>query len=486
MSGKSSTLDLKSNSGDSAQGDMGPKVSFLDWKMKKEKEAAANKPQENNKKINARTNKLSAPPPPPPLIASNLYNNNCGPNQRSNSSLWSFLENGSHNRNAANNNFGNSAMNFNGNNFGNNGYSSAMNFNGNNFGYNNNNNAMNFNGNNLGNNYNQINFNRGMANCNGPFNNNGMNLNGGNFNFSNGPQNNRNSFSGQQGYSNRSGGTNGFNSSKYKNSSDEFFKTDTLFRQKDMIEETIQMNPFRNNPRAKKLLEEFKQSVTQPTTSNKNKTKPAKKESEIKKSTTTSTTIPPATDSDKKLEPEVYVKNPRNEPNKPYIPLPRPPDLNTCTPQERKQMWKEYNQAIKPYKNREFYNAKRVVQRLGKKDPSELDEKDRLRLEAARERMAAHKKRLEEKYGKQSSSSTTSESWVLQGTADETSKYAPYVNYGNFGTFGDASSADPKTTPEPDNTWGRKILGGASKYGYFVSGGVMHSVQPSQTEHVTS
>ncbi|XP_005182708.1 GATA zinc finger domain-containing protein 4 [Musca domestica] len=464
MSGK------KVNS-EAAEDDIGPKVSFLDWKMKKEKEAAANNPPDNTRNKAVRSKKLSAPPPPPPLIAGNMYNNN---NPQMNMKRWNYSQNNSNMNMNFNNNFdfGNSGMNFNNNNNnfgndsinfnGNNGYNRSMNFNGNNFGFNCLNNATNFNGNQFGNNFNSGNFNGGN-NFNGQFNN-GMNMN---FSCNNSWDflNSGNSFNAQGGFNRQNGNRpNGSDMPRNTNSSDSFFKTDTLFRQRDMIKETIQMNPFRYNPRAKRLLDELQRAVTAPATG-KNKPKAAKKEIDVKKSTAFTE------DSDIKTEPEVYVRNPRYEPNKPYIPLPKPPDVNASSPSERKQMWKEYNQAVKPYKNREFYNAKRVVQRLGKKDPSELEEKDRLRLEAAREKMAAYKKKLEEKYGQNHTKST-----ILNTSApNETASHVPYANYGNFGNIGDAP-VESKSKIETNNTWGRKILGGGTKYPYFVSGGVMTSV----------
>ncbi|XP_050319844.1 uncharacterized protein LOC126752877 [Bactrocera neohumeralis] len=104
------------------------------------------------------------------------------------------------------------------------------------------------------------------------------------------------------------------------------------------------------------------------------------------------------------IRPQIYIQKPHNSTNKydkfksTWIVKPQaPPAMIANTPEEREQktrLWREYRQAMKPFKNREFKNAKRVVQRLGKKTYEELDEKDRVRLERAVEAVNAHKEML--------------------------------------------------------------------------------------------
>lgn len=104
------------------------------------------------------------------------------------------------------------------------------------------------------------------------------------------------------------------------------------------------------------------------------------------------------------IQPQIYIQKPHNATNKyekfksTWIAKPQaPPAMIANTPEEREQktrMWREYRQAMKPFKNREFKNAKRVVQRLGKKTYEELDEKDRVRLDRAVEAVNAHKEML--------------------------------------------------------------------------------------------
>ncbi|XP_030383054.1 RNA-binding protein 33 [Scaptodrosophila lebanonensis] len=89
---------------------------------------------------------------------------------------------------------------------------------------------------------------------------------------------------------------------------------------------------------------------------------------------------------------------------KPEAPLP----LNQSEPgtkEDRQRQWKEYRQAMKPFKNREFHNWKRTVQRLGKLPRDQLDEKQLERLQKAEEYIGAHKAMLTIKHA---------ERWVPQ------------------------------------------------------------------------
>lgn len=104
---------------------------------------------------------------------------------------------------------------------------------------------------------------------------------------------------------------------------------------------------------------------------------------------------------DSKVQPQIYIQKPRNATSRfksTWTVKPQaPPAMSANTPEEREQktrLWREYRQAMKPFKNREFKNAKRVVQRLGKKSYEELDEKDRTRLDRAVEAVNAHKEML--------------------------------------------------------------------------------------------
>ncbi|XP_054742163.1 uncharacterized protein LOC129247186 [Anastrepha obliqua] len=125
------------------------------------------------------------------------------------------------------------------------------------------------------------------------------------------------------------------------------------------------------------------------------------KPNSIKTATTADTKI---SIQENRTQPQIYVQRPRNAMNKNdklksnWIIKPQaPPPMQANTPElreEKQRMWREYRQAMKPFKNREFSNAKRVVQRLGKKNYEELDEKDRSRLDRAWEAVNAHKDML--------------------------------------------------------------------------------------------
>ncbi|XP_068141553.1 uncharacterized protein [Drosophila tropicalis] len=96
---------------------------------------------------------------------------------------------------------------------------------------------------------------------------------------------------------------------------------------------------------------------------------------------------------------------------KPEAPLPleeAPPG----TKEDRQRQWKEYRQAMKPFKNREFHNWKRTVQRLSKIPREQLDEQQLERLQKAEEYIGAHRAMLTIKHA---------ERWVQQGSGSENS-----------------------------------------------------------------
>ncbi|KAH8271986.1 hypothetical protein KR044_012814 [Drosophila immigrans] len=87
-----------------------------------------------------------------------------------------------------------------------------------------------------------------------------------------------------------------------------------------------------------------------------------------------------------------------------------PPPLEEAPPgtkEDRQRQWREYRQAMKPFKNREFHNWKRTVQRLSKLPRNELDERQLERLQKAEEYIGAHKAMLTVKHA---------EHWVQQNT----------------------------------------------------------------------
>ncbi|XP_037960457.1 putative uncharacterized protein DDB_G0286901 [Teleopsis dalmanni] len=92
--------------------------------------------------------------------------------------------------------------------------------------------------------------------------------------------------------------------------------------------------------------------------------------------------------------------NQKNVQNTWVLKPPMPPPMHAVTPEtkeEKQRMWREYRQAMKPFKNREFANAKRTIQRLGKRNPEDLDQKERVRLQRAQETVSAHKMMLSQK-----------------------------------------------------------------------------------------
>lgn len=341
-----------------------------------------------------------------------------------------------------------------------------------------------------GNNYNGMNSYGSMNGNNYGFN----KQNGYGFNNYYGPDNyNRSNNFGNNNFSNAS-----FNNPRASSSfngpnidlPDNFFASDGIYRQKDLMQKPLppSCNPFRDEEKAKQLLNEFERSRhSKDDKKKKNKNKTSNNQNKSKNQNQQNKTNTGTNVSTANNEPKVYVPNPKaNEDGKPFIPKPKLPDQNLeISKDEKKQQWREYRQAMKPFKNREFYNAKRVVQRLGKKDPSELNEKELFRLANAREVMAAHKARLVAKYGTyvkaDSESNEMGELYVLNkpppppppASKTNNNYYAKpspkeFQNYGNFG--GETSYYNANR----DHESGRKILGGySSGYPGFVSGGLL-------------
>ncbi|XP_075153877.1 uncharacterized protein LOC142227305 [Haematobia irritans] len=408
-------------------------MSFKDWKMKKEsmdKNSTSDKKKpKRQSNQNKSFNSTNVNPLPPPLLSLGVCNQNG--NQ--------FYGNGGfrngggiNNMNNFNNGDGMNNMNNFNNGWFNNGYR-------NNFGFRNNG----FN-----------NFDNGDFECNmrsmDMFNNNAFNQN---------IRCNNNGFRKDMDFGFMD---NNSNVGGNRNFSDNFFKSDSFFDQKDMMKKTIDENPFRNNTRAKQLLDELKNSSK--------KTPPEKRNAAQKTNLERR---------DVKLNPSKNNTLPKTQPvpniRKPFVPKPSVEISGSI--EERKRDWKEYRDAMKPFKNREFYNAKRVVQRLGKKDPSELDEKDKFRLQNAQERIAAYKQRLAEKYDHYVPSPSKPDEekgqlYILKkgNQSDWPAKKVNIDQYKNYGNFGEIPRGDYSST-------GRKILGaGTNKYPGFVSGGTMNSI----------
>ncbi|XP_065356853.1 GATA zinc finger domain-containing protein 14 [Calliphora vicina] len=430
-----SNREENQQSDDTAKNDKKP-LTFKDWKMLKESQ---NKPNEKSQNSVTKTKNSKKSNGNARIDNINNYKNNGfnGPRGFNCQEVPNFFA-GNYDMPGMNNfNNNNGMQNFN-NNFG-------MRSNNNNFGPSNNvfnkPNDFGFNNFNVGNNYNNRSNNFGGNNFNNGFN----NFNGPN-NFGNG----RNRFNGP---------SNGNNLDLPGN----FFASDGIYRQKDLMQKPLpDINPFRNDWKAEQLLQEFDKSRY--TKDYKNK-KGNKNKAESKKSTSTSNNNNQRGQGNKlhNNEPKIYIPNPKAKiDGKPYIPIPKLPEENlNISKDEKKQQWKEYRDAMKPFKNREFYNAKRVVQRLGKLDPSELEEKQIIRLANAREIMANHKARLTEKYPKyvkaDDDSNELGELFLLNRRYGKPVT-KPLQNDGNFGESDD------------DFESGRKIVGG---YMGFVPGGML-------------
>uniref|UniRef100_A0A1B0APT3 Uncharacterized protein n=1 Tax=Glossina palpalis gambiensis TaxID=67801 RepID=A0A1B0APT3_9MUSC len=277
-----------------------------------------------------------------------------------------------------------------------------------------------------------------------------------------------------------------------------FFAKDGMYRQRDNMQKPLShYNPFRNGCVGDKHANELNGNAYTKGKGRKPRDKADQKNSQVTNSlkqkeankiptinegvsNSDSTLAPPPLPPPSLMsEPKIYVKNPRPNTNKPFIPMPRMPEQNSdLSPEERKKQWKEYREAMKPFKNREFHNAKRRVQRLSKKHPSELDEKEKAVLAKAQETMAAHKLRLSQKYSPyirstESQPDQLGEVYVLkQKTLKywDSTKPTPerYDNYGNFGE---------NVTPTTYGS-GRIITGGHGKFQSFVPGGVLEGTIP--------
>ncbi|TMW49872.1 hypothetical protein DOY81_005053 [Sarcophaga bullata] len=255
-----------------------------------------------------------------------------------------------------------------------------------------------------------------------------------------------------------------------RNFPDDFFASDGIYPQTDMMQKPLPPIPFKNNVRSRNLLRELGRAQSR--NNERNKKTPVNKQNNLKNSSQpVNNIISTKNTTALSEEPKVYVPNPNaSKDGKAFIPKPKLPEENLqISKEEKKQQWKEYREAMKPFKNREFYNAKRVVQRLGKKDTSELNEKELFRLANAREVMAAHKARLTAKYSSyvkaEEKSNELGEIYVLKkppskdweigkGKPKENQNYAENQQYNNVES-------------------GRKILGGYVSFKGFIPGSIL-------------
>ncbi|XP_017486380.1 PREDICTED: uncharacterized protein LOC108374853 [Rhagoletis zephyria] len=186
-------------------------------------------------------------------------------------------------------------------------------------------------------------------------------------------------------------------------------------------------------------------------------------------------TIPSQED---KMNPQIYIQRPRNisnkndKPKSNWILKPQaPPPMQAITPEsreEKQRLWREYRQAMKPFKNREFANAKRVVQRLGKKKYEELDEKERERFDRAYEAVNAHKDMLNARVSQRSARVEQQIKYVKNGISSGSTESAVQPNkssgwnastYRGIGNTSYTQNDNPSLRPAT-------IMGG------FVSGGI--------------
>lgn len=259
-------------------------------------------------------------------------------------------------------------------------------------------------------------------------------------------------------------------SSNWRNFPDDFFVSDGIYTQRDMMQKPLPPIPLRNDVRSKNLLQELGRAQNR--NKERHKKTPVNKQNNLKNSLQPANNISNAKNTIALSEdPKVYVPNPNaSKDGKAFIPKPKLPEENLqISKEEKKRQWKEYREAMKPFKNREFYNAKRVVQRLGKKDASELNEKELFRLTNAREVMAAHKARLTAKYSSyvktEEKSSELGEVYVLkkpQSKDWEMGKGKPKENQYYV-----------ESQQNTDVETGRKILGGYVSFKGFVPGGIL-------------
>ncbi|XP_022222490.2 phospholipase D A [Drosophila obscura] len=142
---------------------------------------------------------------------------------------------------------------------------------------------------------------------------------------------------------------------------------------------------------------------------------------------------------------------------KPEAPLPLE-DSPPGTKEDRQRQWREYRQAMKPFKNREFHNWKRTVQRLGKLPREELDEQQLERLQKAEEYIGAHKAMLTIKHA---------ERWVQQDNlkGEDSDKTQVFVRRQGIPSFWEIPKQRPgiqtgQADGEPCVNIGRAIKGG--------------------------
>ena len=253
-------------------------------------------------------------------------------------------------------------------------------------------------------------------------------------------------------------------SSDYRHFAEDFFVSDSIYTQRDMMQKPLPPLPSRN------LLQEL--GRTQSRNNERHKKSPVNKQNNLKNSLQSANNVSSAKATTAlSQEPKVYVPNPNaSKDGKAFIPKPKLPEENLqISKEEKKRQWKEYREAMKPFKNREFYNAKRVVQRLGKKDARELNEKELFRLTNAREVMAAHKARLTAKYSSyvkaEEKSSQLGEVYVLKKPHSKDWEVEKGKRKENQNYAESQQNTDVET--------GRKILGGYVNFKGIVPCGIL-------------
>lgn len=266
-----------------------------------------------------------------------------------------------------------------------------------------------------------------------------------------------------------------YGSTNVKSIPDDFFATDGTYCQRNLIQKPLSLYTLRKDEISKNVSQKLERAENK---CNEKKEKiSAAKQNDLKK------TIPLANNITCTQNAIIYVPNPNaSKDGKAFIPKPKLPGENLqISKEEKKQQWKEYREAMKPFKNREFYNAKRVVQRLGKKNPSELNEKELFRLANAREVMAAHKARLTAKYSSyvkaEEKSNELGEVYVLKKPTlkdFENAKGKPEDNQ-NY--------AESQRSFDADS--GRKILGCYSSFKEFIPGSILESTNHGIQQQLT-
>ncbi|CAD6999687.1 unnamed protein product [Ceratitis capitata] len=188
-------------------------------------------------------------------------------------------------------------------------------------------------------------------------------------------------------------------------------------------------------------------------------------------------------------QPQIYIERPRNlmsrnDKNKSnWMVKPQaPPPIHATTPEareEKQRLWREYRQAMKPFKHREFANAKRVVQRLGKKSLDELDEKDRSRLDRAVEYINAHKALLNARMMDRSNRLEKSLQIEKASKTDGSTASNLYQHSASWSTIKDAWNKD--NTNDGKNQYYCPPLGGDNASSCFWNPAAGHDAIPFQT-----